>query len=460
MTWMSLAARSLNLVLLIPFILREFSPAEISLWYLFSTIISLNLLVDLGFGVTFIRVIAYAMGGVGHLNQLNAADAPASDGPNRARLLKVVGTMMALYKGLAAVVFVLLGTVGTLSVLVPIRQLDDPLTGWASWSVVTVVTTYSFWGNTYAIYLQGTNRIAEFRRYETLFTLLAILSSVGVLWLNAGLLGLVCVNQFWIVATVLRNRWLSKRTTEGVFTGAEPLRLDRGVLKEIWPSTWRSGLGVAMTFGLFNGSSLVFAQTGQVEQVSSYLFAVRVMQIITTFAQAPFYSKLPLLAKLYARQEHDQLIELAQTSMMRAHWTFVAGFGGIALLAEPLMSSIGSQIQFVEPTLWALMGLTFFIERYGAMHLQLYSLSNHIVWHIANGTSGLIYLVLAILSYPYLGVYAFPVSLLLAYAGFYVGYSVYKSNREFNLNILTFERKAVLFPFCGMVLTILSSLLF
>ena len=62
-TWSSLAARSLNIVVLIHFILKKFSAAEISLWYLFGTIVSFNFLFELGFGPSFIRAIAYGLGG-------------------------------------------------------------------------------------------------------------------------------------------------------------------------------------------------------------------------------------------------------------------------------------------------------------------------------------------------------------------------------------------------------------
>ena len=36
-------------------------------------------------------------------------------------------------------------------------------------------------------------------------------------------------------------------------------------------------------------------------------------------------------------------------------------------------------------------------ERVGALHIQLYSMTNHIVWHIANGVTGILLIVLAAL---------------------------------------------------------------
>ena len=63
MTWVSFLVRSLSLIVVLPLILTRFSTEEIALWYLFITIIGLQMFVDMGLSPTFSRVISYAMGG-------------------------------------------------------------------------------------------------------------------------------------------------------------------------------------------------------------------------------------------------------------------------------------------------------------------------------------------------------------------------------------------------------------
>ena len=64
MTWGGVLSRSLSLIIVLPLVLTRLSTAEISLWYLLSTIIGLQNLVDMGFRHTFTRVISYARGGL------------------------------------------------------------------------------------------------------------------------------------------------------------------------------------------------------------------------------------------------------------------------------------------------------------------------------------------------------------------------------------------------------------
>ena len=59
MTWGSFLTRSLSAVLILPMVLRNFPKEEITLWFMFAQIISLQLLVDMGFTPTFSRLIAH-----------------------------------------------------------------------------------------------------------------------------------------------------------------------------------------------------------------------------------------------------------------------------------------------------------------------------------------------------------------------------------------------------------------
>ncbi len=403
--------------------------------------------------VTFTRFIAYAMGGVETASSSSERRITSGE-PNREYLKRVVGTQQVLFNWMSLIVFFLLISVGSWTLLNPIKQLAHPTDGWIAWVLVIIGTTINFWGNAYAVYLQGINRITEFRRYETFFSLGSILGSSIVLLWDANLMTLIAINQFWVIASVARNRYLCIKYNEGGFEQNNKVIFDRIILCEIWPSAWKSGLGVLMSYGLIQSSSLFYAQNSHIAQVSSYLFAMRVMQLILTFAQAPFYSKLPILSQLYAKGKTVEIIQLAQTGMMRAHWVFVIGVVSVAILASPIMKLIGSQILFVDPKLWALISLSFFIERYGAMHLQLYSISNQIVWHIANGMTGTIYIICTLWLYRSIGVYSFPISLIISYSMFYTWFSTLKSVREFKMDLWKFETRSALIPVIIIIFTV------
>ncbi len=227
----------------------------------------------------------------------------------------------------------------------------------------------------------------------------------------------------------------------------------------VWSSAWRSGLGIVMSHGLIQLSGVIYAQFGSTEQVAMYLLSLQLMTMISRFSQAPFYSKLPMLSRLRALGDTAGQIRLARRGMALSHWTFVLSFVGLGLFATPLLGLIGSNAAFADPLLWVLLGLGTLVERYGAMHIQLYSTTNHIIWHVANGVSGTIYLGVSVPLFGVVGVYAFPLGILTGYISFYSWYAAKHSYRTFQLRFWSFERATVLLPLSLMLIYVTISLL-
>jgi hypothetical protein len=449
MTWGSFASRSLSLILVLPLVLNRLSSAEVVLWYLFSTIIGLQVLADLGFSPTFSRVIAYGMGGL-KVSEFTNIAATKQQGrvANWETIEEICVTMKKIYLLLTIVSIFCLMSCGTAAVFNPILAISNPFLGWIAWGVILLTSTLTFLGNNYNSYLQGINQVALLRRWETLTSLAAIFSSFLVLWLDGGLLGLVITNQIWLVFNVFRNRWLCFHLEEGRFGQFQSRKINPLVFRFVWSSAWRSGLGVLMSYGVVQLSAVAYAQLGKAPEVASYLLAVRLIQVVNQFSQAPFYSKLPLFAKLFSEGNIEQEIRVAKKGMMLSYWTYTIGFIILGVSGPPILQSIGSNTEFVNPWLWGLMGLSLFAERYGAMHLQLYNITNHIISHVANGVSGIIYLVFIIAFFNQIGVYAFPIGLLVSYLGFYCWYAAMHSYRAFGLKFWEFERDTMLPSFC------------
>ncbi len=451
MTWGSFFTRSLNLIVILPLLLTRFSTEEISLWFLFMIIIGLQMLVDIGFSPTFSRVIAYAMGGA-EINDLKSPKNHNNGQPNWVTLSQICSTMRHIYLRLSVLWTLLLALFGTLIVIRPISHVDDAFSAWSAWGVILIVSTISFWGNIYTSYLQGVNQIALLRRWEMLTSFGSTCSILLVLLLGGGLLGVLIAHQGWQFLSVLRNRWLSGFVENNRFRQITASKKNEIVFDAIWPSAWRSGIGIIMSYGLIQASGILYAQVGTAVSVASYLLALRLIQTVSQFSQAPFYSKLPILARLFSEGRKSELINLSKKGMSFSHWSYVAGFLILAIIGEPILQLIGSNADFPDSLLWTLLGFGFFVERYGAMHIQLYSTTNHIIWHIANGVTGLIYLVLSLILFHFIGVYAFPIAILAGYLGFYMWYAALHSYKAFGLTFVSYEKGTSFLPLVLMVL--------
>ena len=448
-TWGSLAVRLGSVVLVLPLVLSRFDAPEVAVWQLFSVLFTLALLFDFGMAPTFARLLAYARGG-SSVAQMAAPAGGAGAAPAVGALMCVEGasavlaTQRWLYTRLALAATLAVAVLGSLALVHPIAQTADPRNAWAAWVLVLLTLGVGFWGNGYSAALQGMDRIAVLRRWEIGCGLAQVGLSAAVLLAGGGLLELVASYQVWVLFNALRNRRLMQLNFPALMAAAP--KADRAVLRTMWPATWRSGVGVLMSMGVVQASGVAYSQVAAPADVAAYLLALRVITVISQFAQAPFYSKLPQLAKLHVAQQRQAQLALAQRGMRMAHWSFVAGAACVALVLPTALGATGSSVGFVSPAIWALMCLAFFAERFGAMHLQLFSVTNHIVWHIANGVTGLLMIGTALLLYPLVGLVALPAGMLLAYAGFYCVYSFTKSSRAFGFTLTRFEPSVSLGP--------------
>jgi hypothetical protein len=459
-TWMSYSTRALSLFLVLPLLLNRFSAPEIALWYLFSTVISLQGLLDIGFKLTFIRMIAYGVGGATDIANFAVDEVDTHGSENWELIGRIFSIMKHIYKRINILLFVLLSSIGSLSLIKPIAQVNNHREMWVAWGVIILISCIRLYGTIYANYLEGLNKIAIVRRWETLTSLGAILTSFAVLLYVKSLLWLVVANQAWVLVNMIRDIVLCRKLDNGKFKELNTnLPFDKIFFKKIWSPAWRTGLSAFMSKGLSNVTSIIYAQIGSSGSVAAYLLALRIINQIRDVSAAPFYSKIPLFAQLTAQKKMAELTQKAQRSMFLSNMIFIVCAIGFGMAAKYVLIAIHSKITFIDQWLWLTLTIAYLIHRYGAMHVQLYNISNHIVSHIADGVSGIIFIVVTVLLLHKLDLYAIPIGMIAGYLGFYAWYAGMHSYKFMNTTFVKFETKASGLPFCILVLYALVSLM-
>ena len=90
------------------------------------------------------------------------------------------------------------------------------------------------------------------------------------------------------------------------------------------------------------------------------------------------------------------------------------------------------------------------------MHLQLFSMTNEIVWHIANGVAGAIVIAGSLLLIKPYGAYGLALSYLLSNIMFYAPYCMTRSYTRFGLSFKDIDLNSLLLPliFISVVLAV------
>lgn len=448
MSWLQLVVRLLSTTLVLGLVLAWFSAEATNVWLMLLTITSLQFVTESGFSQTFARMYGYALSGLGksELRDLRALPARQQDTPDKETLAAVVGTAQVVHLVLALIWCVLLLLAGSLAMVGPINSLPEPHTGWIAWLIAVVASTMWVYSSQYVSVLQGGEKVHVQQRI--LAAINAAQMSLGALALVLGG-GLIALSLAYHASFILLM-WMYRLKARGLLDEwlQTPPRagFDAQVMRSVWPSAWRSGLGVLAGQGILPVSGMIYAQLAPAIQSASYLLVLRLINVVQNFSAAPFLSHVPRMVRLRADGSLKAQMRLAQSKMRQSYAVCIAIGLAIGVLTQPLLDLIGSSTDFVPASFWAMFLAGLVLHRYIGMHMQLYATTNQILWHRINGVMGAAFLGFSWAFYPLLGAYAFPVSFVISQVVFPVWLAAWYSYKSLGISAWDFERKVLPVP--------------
>jgi hypothetical protein len=448
MTWALTVLRMSTMALVLVGVLSQFTPEAANVWLLFLAIVGLQGVADSGFSQTFTRVFAFAKGGATktQLRDLRTVTTRESKDVDSATISAIRGTARTVHRRLAGIWTLILLVAGTLALRDSLNLIAAPQDAWLAWAIVAVVSVVWVYCAQFAAMLRGIEEVALQQRIGCATSLGQLISSLLVLGFGGGLLALTIAYNSWFVAQAIISASYANRRVTGTAEHVSKGHYDPIVFGSVWPSAWRSGLGVLMGFGVLQVSGIAYAQLASPGESAAYLLALRVLSSIIQIGHAPFYAKLPQLARMRAAGQLAEQRRVAKSAMRLSYWVIVLGLVVTPIAIGPLLQLLNSETRFVNENVWLLLAGGAIMERYGAMHLQLYSTTNHILWHWINGITGLIFISFSVGTYSFLQEYSFPAAFFLSNIGFYGWYSARLSYGALNVSLWQFERDTLALP--------------
>ncbi|MDA7524446.1 hypothetical protein N8667_02575 [Verrucomicrobia bacterium] len=450
----------MNLSLVLPLVLTKIPNEEAVLWLAITTVMNLKNLLDMGISITFTRAIGYALGGARELHPHKLLSNPNSGDykPNFSLLCDILFAMKKIYLALAFVTLILSGIFGSIMMMKLIMLTENKINSWICWILVVFTLPIGAWGMQFVSFLQGMNKIALYRRTEGFIIVFSTIVTVVVLWLGPSLLKLVIILQLTMVTNVIANIILSRSYRSDIIEQAGIRKHQQKLFKVLWPAVWRSGLGIAITTALIQLSGLVYANISDTYLVATYMISLRLVTGLNEFARAPFYSKIPLMSRLRAQGNDCEVENQAIKGMQLSYWTLVISSTIIGYCGDWIFNKLGFKQDFPPSLLWWLLVVSFLFERFGAMHLQLYTTKNKIIWHKSNGGTCLLMVLTVSALFPYVGVYAFPCAFIAGYGIFYSVYNSYHSYKILKTSAVSLELKTSIPPLCFLATAIITDI--
>ncbi|RRJ94457.1 hypothetical protein Ga0100231_009195 [Opitutaceae bacterium TAV4] len=372
----------LSVFLVLPLVVTRLDQAEIAVWYLFASASMLATLLDTGIVGTFQRFIAYGMGGAESIAECTSnsgvKEIVRSDRePNWRLIERTYSTIRVLNGWMIWIVLFLLVTVGSWALFRPISSTSNPLQSWVAWGLFIISQGFIFTTRPHMAVLNGINEVALNARCSSLFNLTNIGLSCVVLLLGGGLSGLSAASLVIAIGMVSFYRRLLKSVAKGRFAQVPP-DFDPEIVRTAWSPCWKSAVVVLSSSGMMQLSGFVYAQIGDVASLASYLFGIKLFNILQAFTSAPFYARVPEFVRLYASHDIKLLRERCGQAMALSLWLFAAGVLTIGLIGPFGLHLIGAKVELLPRHLLMLLGFAWIYDRANSLHGQIIMWTNEV----------------------------------------------------------------------------------
>jgi len=436
MTWLSFLVRSGTVVFVMPLVLLHFSDLEVALWLIFGVLIRVRDVLDFGMLNNVSRLVAYANSGSKSIGDLSFGD--NKEGGNIGLVCSIDMAAGFLYIRTISISFALLLLMGGGVVWRTLAPVDGApyLDYWLALFVHLLGCVSYLWGNRYVAFLTGTNKIALLKRWDALFGAASIITLIVFILAGSSFFWFILATNFWIVLTVARNWFLWKvrvnwDRTDGV---------DAEIVEKIVSLSKRDFLGALFGVGFLQIINIAIASFFPIAIVNSYLVLDRLIEQIKGVSRAPFYTKMPIFAKYVTRGDRNLLEGVAKRGLLLSYAVCCLGILFVYVFGSAILSVIGVESVDVDTNLWLLMGAAALVDRYAAMHNQLYLvIYNKVLTHITLFVTMLLTILIITILYSRIGIYSVPLAYILAPLFFYAWYLPYKNYSYLCVGFFKFE---------------------
>lgn len=409
-------------IFILPLLIYFLNEDEIGLWYIFTSINGLVMLLDLGFTPTISRNIAYCLGGAKELRKEGVKNCNKGATPNYPLMSLVYYTSEKIYLIVTLIALLMLGGIGTVYILYLINDIFT----WKyilAWVIYMLALLTNIYFSFYSSVLIGCGAISANNKSVIIGRVLQVLVLVLLLVNGVGLVG--ASGSYLIYTFIYRqcNKFYLKRI-DNISTNikknkqlASKNELDT-IFKLMFPNAFREGIIALAQFLTTQATTILCSLFFSLTETGMYGMTVQIVTVISSVSSVYFSSFQPEMMICYVENNRQRLKQLLSMSNVVYICVYLIMFIGTLMVGVPLISWI-KEGYTIDITLLCLMALYFFLFKQHCMYTSFIATSNRLPYTIPFIVTGFLSILLVILlkiTFPLLGIYSLVIGQIIAQA--------------------------------------------
>lgn len=429
-------------ILILPLVLVFFDLNEQTLWFVLSIVNGSILIIDSGFGPTLTRATSYFYGGLKNLDNLDLPDRINAK-PNVEGLGNLISTFNKVY--------LIIGFFGIfasyfLSILLSrgISSFFDDNTI----IICSVLISLKFFISVNVVklssILQGIQLLAYQKKIESFIEISRIiLLSLSIIFFSSIKVYFFVELLVSILAFIVFFHLLNKKLTLNNLNSRNRKYFDKKLFKRLWIPTWKFGLMQYGSFASSQSNSIIVAQIPDPILISSYIFSVKILNMVRQISQAPMNAYMPEIFKLYSMNKFESIKTLSIKKIKFGIIIFILLSSFTLFFGNKVLNLLSFEAQLLDFSLLFVLSIATLLELHHSFHAQLYISSNKVPFLIPAIYTGLLIFTFSYYLIGTHGLLAIILCQLLVQASLNNWYPVYKSFKLFKWDFKNYFKNLI-----------------
>ena len=338
-------------VILLPVIVRYLNSEELGVWYTFTSLYGLAMLIDFGFQSIITRNVSYLWSGA--QNVKSEGFETVKDEKTKMNIpyfIKVISAVKFIYTSMGTIIFILFITLGTWY-MVTINSgeinMETMLISWSFYMFSIVLNiSFSYWNSV----LKGIGAIKTYNQILIVTKSTQLVLSILFLIFGLGLIG-VSVAYFVsvIVNRILQSVAYYKYSSETQKTkGKLKINYDKEILKALIPNTLRTGSISISNYLIINFPIILSSYFLSLKVSGQFGFVNQIITLIIMLSNSYYNTYLAKFNYLRVKNKYDELLSLFRKALITSYLFNFIAFFLFLLLGNFVLRIIGTDYKLLN----------------------------------------------------------------------------------------------------------------
>ena len=380
--WAGQGAQMLRVLLLTPLLITSFSLYEIASWYLFASTTFLGSILCQRSKMTFSRMVSMASEGARELSPIKSGKKVLQI-ESEAETTEIIQRLYSTFSSIFLFVALLSLLISSLTGFFALQKLNHEVADVSRvWYAFVVFLFGNFLVNANSKYdslLQGLGHISLVNRINVAGALLSVFLGSVSLYFGADIFILACIIQLVSVVNILLFRYFSSIQLRDLGIRGVGFKIDKQCVSWAKEPLIKGFVSQLCVDGVLQFSAILIPFYYNATIVATYLFSLRIFQMIVSFSMAPTFAYQPVFAKLLAAGEvtklRNDVVRKSRISLIVFILASVVAGVGISFGIEFL----DTDLVFMPIEIWLLLTGLALLDRFNTLCRMVCSVGNHII---------------------------------------------------------------------------------